>query len=640
MAASKTTKVVQHLRRAVLLHDGAGLTDGQLLHDYVSRHEEVAIAALVRRHGPMVWGVCRRVLRNYHDAEDAFQATFLVLLRRAASITSPELLANWLYGVAHQTALKARATTATRRARERQVINMPEPAATEGDLWHGLQPLLDQELSRLPGKYRVAIVLCDLKGKTRKEAARQLGVPEGTLAARVARGRAMLTKRLARHGAVVSGGLLATMLAQNAAAGVPTAVVGSTIKAVTVVAAGQTAAAGVISVKVAALMEGVLKTMLLTKLKLIAAVLVVVALLGIAVGTSVVSALGQAPADPKAPRSPAASKSARVEKPQPAGPGTLLLVRADSIAALTPEGKKLAEFSAPDETRLSGNARLSPDGARVAFVLNKEQGLRPPRRVGEQEDATPYPYQVVIRKIGADKPLVMIDMPCALLCLCCWSPDGKQLVAARMTGPGDNAAFENVLTDAVTGQSEPLVLPAGTRVLDCSQNGKTFVVQEYDRKAKKNRLGLAARGEEAVNPLCDLRSRYPLDHRHEARLSPDGKQVLFIDADPENDKVAHKWGRSARPYLLDVATRKRMPLDNFPTNAQATGVAWSPNGKRVAYTWKQNHLDLLKKEELSPMVETEAFLIVADADGKNAQTVSSARVDNLINPILVSIDWR
>ena len=102
---------------------------------------------------------------------------------------------------------------------------MPEPAATEGDLWHDLQPLLDQELSRLPDKYRVAIVLCDLEGKTRKEAARQLGVPEGTLAARVARGRAMLTKRLARHGPVLSGGLLATMLAQDAAAGVPAATI-------------------------------------------------------------------------------------------------------------------------------------------------------------------------------------------------------------------------------------------------------------------------------------------------------------------------------------------------------------------------------------------------------------------------------
>src|ERR1700736_3521545 len=134
---------IQHLRRAVLAPDGAGLTDGQLLEGFISRREEAALAALVRRHGPMVWGVCRRVLLNYHDAEDAFQATFLVLVRKAASIASPELLANWLYGVAHQTALKARATAAKRRARERQVNEMPEPQTmTEPELWPDLEALL------------------------------------------------------------------------------------------------------------------------------------------------------------------------------------------------------------------------------------------------------------------------------------------------------------------------------------------------------------------------------------------------------------------------------------------------------------------------------------------------------------------
>ena len=218
MATSQMSEVIQHLRR-VLLRDGAGLTDGQLLEDYISRRDEAAFAALVRRHGPMVWGVCRRVLRNHHDAEDAFQATFLVLVRKAASIASRELLANWLYGVAHQTALKARATAAKRKGRERQVTEMPEPAVTEQDLWRDLQPLLDEELSRLPDKYRVVIVLCDLEGKTRKEAARQLGCPEGTVAGRLARARTMLAKRLARRGLALSGGALAAVLSQTGGVG-------------------------------------------------------------------------------------------------------------------------------------------------------------------------------------------------------------------------------------------------------------------------------------------------------------------------------------------------------------------------------------------------------------------------------------
>src|SRR3982074_3454976 len=117
MTTSLMSEVVPHLRRTVLLRDGAGLTDGQLLADYISHRDEAALAALVRRHGPMVWGVCRRVLGNHHDAEDAFQATFLVLVRKAASVIPAEMVANWLHGVAQQTALKARAMNARRRSR-------------------------------------------------------------------------------------------------------------------------------------------------------------------------------------------------------------------------------------------------------------------------------------------------------------------------------------------------------------------------------------------------------------------------------------------------------------------------------------------------------------------------------------------
>src|SRR5579871_3589516 len=266
------------LRRAVLAGSKADRTDGQLLEEYLSRRDEAAVAALVRRHGSMVWGVCRRVLLNYHDAEDAFQAAFLVLVRKANSIVPREMVGNWLYGVAHQTALKARATAALRKGRERQVANMPEPAATEQDFWHDLEPLLDQELSRLPDKYRVLVLLCDLQGKTRKEAARQLGVPEGTVAGRLARARTMLAKRMARHGLAVSGGTLATVLTEKvASASVPASVVSSTIKAASLFAAGQ-AATGAISAKVAALTEGVLKAMLLTKIKLVTALIFVLVL--------------------------------------------------------------------------------------------------------------------------------------------------------------------------------------------------------------------------------------------------------------------------------------------------------------------------------------------------------------------------
>jgi RNA polymerase sigma factor (sigma-70 family) len=279
--ATPRDEAVRHLLRAVLPRHEVGLTDGQLLGRFVEQRDEGAFAALVRRHGPMVWGVCRRVLGSHHDAEDAFQAAFLVLARRAASVVPRENVGNWLYGVAQQTARKARATRAKRRAREARLTDGPEAEAPRQDAWADLRPVLDQELSLLPNKYRVAIVLCYLEGKTRQEAGRQLGLPEGTLAGWLARGKALLARRLARRGLALSGGALAAVLAREAApAGVPPSVVSPTIEAATRLAAGQ-AAAEVVPAKVAALTDGVLKAMMLSKLKVALGVaLVAVACVG------------------------------------------------------------------------------------------------------------------------------------------------------------------------------------------------------------------------------------------------------------------------------------------------------------------------------------------------------------------------
>jgi RNA polymerase sigma factor (sigma-70 family) len=287
MTTRQVSEVIRHLRRAAVVCDGADRTDAQLLEDYISRRNPAALAALVQRHGPMVWSVCRRILRNYHDAEDAFQATFLVLVRKAAAISSRELLANWLYGVAHQTGLKARATATRRKGRERQVAEMPESAVTEPDRSPDLQPLLDEELSRLPDKYRIVIILCELEGKTRKEAARELHWPEGTVAGRLVRARAMLAKRLAQRGVFLSVGALAVVLSEKASACMPQSILSSTIEAVTLVAAGNAAASGVISAKVAALTEGVLKAMFVNKLRAMVGILLVLAMALGAISTAV-----------------------------------------------------------------------------------------------------------------------------------------------------------------------------------------------------------------------------------------------------------------------------------------------------------------------------------------------------------------
>src|SRR5262245_14764124 len=190
MATDSPNSVLPHLRRVVLLRDGGGMTEGQLLDCFLASRDEAAFEALVRRLGPMVLGVCRRILGDPHDVEDAFQATFLVAVRKAASVRPRELFGNWLYGVAYRTALVARARIIRRRAREKQFEDLPHPPQVEPESsWQELRPFLDQEVSRLPDKYRLPVVLCDLEGRSRQEVARQLRLPEGTVSSRLAAAR-------------------------------------------------------------------------------------------------------------------------------------------------------------------------------------------------------------------------------------------------------------------------------------------------------------------------------------------------------------------------------------------------------------------------------------------------------------------
>jgi RNA polymerase sigma factor (sigma-70 family) len=279
--ATKLDKVLAHLRRVLGPPEGAS-TDGQLLARFVATRDEASFAALVRRHGPMVLGVCQRLLRHAQDAEDCFQATFLVLARKASAVRG-EAVGSWLYSVAYRTSLEARALNARRRWRERQVEVMPHPEVTPADVpdW---RPWLDRELSRLPEKYRTPVILCDLEGRTRREVAHQLSLPEGTLSSRLATARKMLAKRLSRHELPLAGGVLALSFSGAASAGVPESLVASTTKAAVLVAAGKMAAAGFVSAAVVTLTEGVLQTMFIAKLKTATVVLFGVAALGLGTG--------------------------------------------------------------------------------------------------------------------------------------------------------------------------------------------------------------------------------------------------------------------------------------------------------------------------------------------------------------------
>jgi RNA polymerase sigma factor (sigma-70 family) len=272
--------VLQHLRRLAFASDLGGLDDAHLLGRFLDHQDESAFETLVRRHGPMVLGVCQRLLTDPRDIEDAFQVTFLVLLRKARSLSRRDRLASWLYGVARRTAMKARTLAARRQAQERPILEEPVIQPEDALIWHDLRPVLDEELSRLPAKYRVPVILCYLEGKTFEEAARQLGWPAGTVSGRLARARELLRKRLTRRGVTLSAGLAGTLFSESTlAAVVPGPLVISTLRAAVILTAAKTGASGALAAHVAALMEGVLHQMFLTKVKLVTLGLLALALL-------------------------------------------------------------------------------------------------------------------------------------------------------------------------------------------------------------------------------------------------------------------------------------------------------------------------------------------------------------------------
>jgi RNA polymerase sigma factor (sigma-70 family) len=331
----------------------------------------------------MVWGVCRRILPNHHDGEDAFQATFLVFVRKAASIVPREMVANWLYGVARQTAQKARATAIRRKARERQVREMLQPARAQRDLRRDLQPLLDEALSRLSEKYRAVIVLCDLEGKTRKEAARQLACPEGTVAGRLARARAMLAKRLTRRGVASDGALAAVPSGQSIASPeLPTSLVASTIKAASLSAVGKAVAKGVISINVEAITEGVLKTMLPTKLKVVAPLLFVMGFVALPCGMLAQEQEGGPREVLRSEREPGAAQAARKQTSKDAGP-----LPADSI---------------PSRDELHGKWAGEKNGIHVDLTLGEKQAVWKVEFVKTRKPKAPFQSPDVRVSIGAD----------------------------------------------------------------------------------------------------------------------------------------------------------------------------------------------------------------------------------------------
>src|SRR5262249_39002313 len=303
MATANVSDFLRRLTRGMVAETLADQSDRQLVERFLAGQVEAVFEAIVRRHGAMVYRVCWRVLQHHQDAEDAFQATFLVLAQRLRTVRKHASLASWLHGVAHRLALRAKAGAATRRRHEAQASvcqTMPPDDVSLGEV----RAVLDAELAALPEKWRQPLVLCYLEGRTQDEAAAQLGWSPRTLRRRLEEARTGLGRRLSRRGIAWSAALSAVLLSESAASAVLSpGLLDSTIKAASLLAAGQMAAAGLISAKAAALTEGVLKTMFLSKLKIAVIAFLVIGTLGIGIGAQTRRTLAAEPP-------PAASKSA------------------------------------------------------------------------------------------------------------------------------------------------------------------------------------------------------------------------------------------------------------------------------------------------------------------------------------------
>jgi RNA polymerase sigma factor (sigma-70 family) len=287
MANAQLGPVLRHVRGLVAANDTESQSDAALLRAFAARQDQAAFTVLVQRHGPLVLGVCRRVLHNHEDAEDAFQATFLLLARNPASLRQQGSLAGWLHGVAYRMACNARRAAARRRRHEGEVNTMRESTPEWDVVWREVQAILDEEIHRLPEIYRTTFVLCCLENKSGAEAARSLGVKEGTVGSRLARARSLLQQALARRGVALPAVLAAAALSSGEAlAALPGPLLSSTVEAATRLAAGNVPAASVVSANVAALLKGANTAMFLTRLKTGTLPLVFLAVLVLGAGMS------------------------------------------------------------------------------------------------------------------------------------------------------------------------------------------------------------------------------------------------------------------------------------------------------------------------------------------------------------------
>jgi RNA polymerase sigma factor (sigma-70 family) len=507
----------------VAAQDAHGLTDRQLLEEFTARKDQEAFSTLIKRHGSLVLGVCRHVLRQEQDAEDAFQAAFLILARKASTIRKGEALAGWLHGVAYRTAMKAKRDAARRRSHEARAKRTPPSEPCWEVAWREAQGVLDEEIQRLPEKNRTVFVLCCLEGCGRAEAARQLGVKEGTVWSRLAEARKQLQRRLGQRGIALSAVLGAATLSEHA---ISTPLLTATSQAALSFALGQVGSAVAGCAKAVALAEGVLQAMTSAKLKIATTVLLTISIACTGVGL-IANQAGEAKADNRSkPDTKGAGPSKPVEKQQlgadcfgdPLPPGAL--VRMGTIRLRQPYPRML--FSPDGKTLTSAGA----DNTVRSWDVKKGKYL-----TGKQLEGT--------KELGLSAIALAPDRKALLV----WKYSRKSMVVYNeATGKklGSVPAGDDQVYRAALG-------PGGKAIAASTSPGKAQTIRLWDVKTGTERVLLEHKG-----------------HDEHVEFSPDGKLLAAA-------------GRDAL-RIFDVATGKLL----HTLIGEVEHVAFSSDSKRLA----------------------------------------------------------
>jgi RNA polymerase sigma factor (sigma-70 family) len=603
MATAQLASVLRCIHRLAGASSVADHSDRQLLQRFVEHRDEDAFAALVRRHGPMVLGVCWRVLRQMQDAEDVFQATFLVLARRAASVAWREGVGNWLYEAAYRLALELRGRNVRRRERERQAEAMcssPSPTETSGT---ELANILEEELHRLPERYRAPLLLCVFEGKTRDEAAGELGCSLRTVKHRLERGRSLLRQRLARRGLTLA---VALLLHDAGRAALSAELIRSTARAASLFAAGKSFSTTV-SPRASILAEDALTGMIAGKVKFVSIVVLALTLAASGAGLAVF----RTPAHETPPK-PAKERRAQTQPrvdaygdPLPADDrarlGTIRLRQGHFIFALafSPDGKRIASGGGDRLIRLWD----ATTGAPIRLFQGHENDVTAlvfsadgKRLVSGGTDGTVRVWQAAT---GKEVRLLIRDAaddPCRFAALAL-SPDGKVLAAGNSQG-------SIVLHDMENFQSLPFtsVEPSEVRSLAFSPAGKRLVAGRWNGTV---RVWDTSSGKE----VAELKGHTQMIS--EVAFSPDGKTIATAaNGDPdlrlwdavtgkEVRRLPGKYGFDSVRFfpdgkslltggygpirIWDVGTGKE--VRRLDAAAHAT---LSPDGRRVAAAGQQS----------------------------------------------------